>query len=107
MRTKSARVLLALVATLLIYLICFSLFSCSEPHALPTCDWIEAKYDGAKLRIKVESASPFITVCRDYETRVQCANYTKEYFNCISLSADYGEIITFTDKGIECAVEVR
>jgi len=95
--------LIWLVAMLVVYL----LTACSEPeHIVPLCENIETTWDGEELKLVVHSASQSITICRDFETRTQCTTIQRHYFNCISISADYGEVIRVIDKG-ECHIVVR
>lgn len=108
MKSKTSIVLLALIATFLAYLMIYSMTGCTPPEeALPTCDFVKASFDGEEVKIKIHSASKYVEICRDFTDRRQCMKLDRDYFNCISISVDYGETITFIDKEYECQIVVR
>jgi hypothetical protein len=108
MRTKQARILLVLIATALIYMMCFSLFGCTEPaEILPECRIATVEHVGDRWHIEITSESPSVEMCRDLGTRVSCLTIVSHYYGCISIEADMGETLTFTDNGAECSVILR
>ena len=108
MRTKSSRVLLVIVATILIYLMCFSLFGCSEAISIPVCRLAAIENTGGSdWRIKISSESPSVVMCRDLGKRTECWTIVANYYSCVNIEAEIGEIITFDDNGAECSVTVR
>ena len=108
MRTKSSRVLLVIVATILIYLMCFSLFGCSEAISIPECRMATIESTGgSEWCIKITSESPSVVMCRDLGKRTECWTIVANYYSCVNIEAEIGEIITFDDNGAECSVTVR
>ena len=108
MRTKASRVLLVIVATILIYIMCFSLFGCSEAISIPECRMATIESTGgSEWCIKITSESPSVVMCRDLGKRTECWTIVANYYSCVNIEASIGEIITFDDNGAECSVTVR
>lgn len=86
----------------------FILLGCAkEPEPLPTCDWVSAKFNGSKIALQIHSDSDQVQYCREYVSGTRCFTIRKEYFSCISIAADYGDILTFVDNGIECTIQAE
>jgi len=101
---KASRILLAIIATILIYWMCFALFSCTTANTvLPTCDWIQVTQIGDKLHLKITSQSPSVTYTRDYKRSFKIGEH---YYQCVSIDVEHGEVITFTDRS-ECILVAR
>lgn len=84
------------------------IIGCSrEPEPLPTCDWVSAKFNGSKIALQIHSDSDQVQYCREYVSGTRCFTIRKEYFSCISIAADYGDILTFVDNGIECTIQAE
>lgn len=88
---------------LIIFAILFT--SCAKEEVLPTCDWVEAKIEGSRVRIKINSQSEMVTSSHEYPDRTIVFRHTKPFYSCISMPLRYGEIITFTDGNKSCIVE--
>ena len=105
---KASRIFLAIIATILIYWMCFALFSCTEPITIPECRM--ATIENTRDRqwcIKISSESPSVVMCRDLGKRTECWTIVANYYSCVNIEAEIGEIITFDDNGAECSVTVR
>lgn len=79
----------------------------AEPIELPTCDWVSAKFNGSKIALQIHSDSDQVQYCREYISGTRCFTIRKEYFSCVSISADYGDILTFVDNGKECTIQAE
>lgn len=90
--------------------IAFIAFLCSctkETEIIPTCDWIEVTQEGDWLRLKIHSESPFVTACHEYEKETICFMYSKDFYDCLSISVSPDrKSITFTDKS-ECVLIIN
>lgn len=108
MKSKSVKLLLALILTFVVYLVAYSLTGCTViEEAEPECDMVEAFFNGEDLSLIIHSESDTVRVCRDFFTGERCFTFTSHYFSCINLSANQGETITF-DDGIDfCSIKVK
>jgi len=89
----------------LIIAICvLALLSCApDPTPIPACDYAQITYDGHKAHITITSDLPEITICREFG---RCFTCTRQYYQCISMSADPSEMITLVADGDSCTVTV-
>lgn len=104
MRTKSSRVLLVLIATLLIYLMCFSLFSCTEPdQPIPLCDGITADfYAPQRVHLTIAKTDPSITIVWTKSGHAITVDYP--FYAELLLVLCQGDEITING---ECVIEAR
>lgn len=104
----SARILLAFIATALIYLMAFMLMGCSTTEEIEIdCDIATVTYDGRKADIQIHSESPSIQICRDLPKRRECTTIVAHYYSCVSMELLSGETITFVDQETECQLTIR
>jgi hypothetical protein len=103
---KASRIILAIIATILIYWMCFALFGCSEPVVVPECRMATIEYKD-KWCVTINSESPSVVMCRDLGKRTECWTIVAHYYSCIRIEAEVGEIITFDDNGAICSLVVR
>ena len=97
-----------IIAACVIAIVAFVLTSCSTTEdSLPECTMATIKPKGDKWCVTIMSDSPSIKMCRDLGTRIECLTIVEHYYQCISIEAHIGEIITFEDNGAECSVTVR
>jgi len=92
----------------ILFAIIIILVGCAkESSILPACDFVEASLqenEGEyRMSIKIHSESNEVTYCRDFG---RCFTIQKHYFDCVTISVNYGEVITFTDI-VACTVIAR
>lgn len=104
MRTKSARVLLALIITLIAYLIAYSLSGCSEPdQPIPLCDGIEADfYAPQRVHLTIARTDPSVTIVWTKSGHTITVDYP--FYAELLLVLCQGDEITING---ECVIEAR
>lgn len=108
MKDKISVTMKVIILWVLVYALCYGLFSCNEPVVDPMCEiaTIEHK-EGSDWCVTIKSESPSVIMCRDFGSRRSCWTIVDHYYECITIETSIGEVITFEDNGAECSVTVR
>lgn len=84
-----------------IYLVLITLiFACGNEHdaSLPQCDFVTQSRSDKGVCIKINSTEHSVRMCRDFGTRISCYIIEANYFQCITIESNAGEVITFENE---------
>jgi hypothetical protein len=76
------------------------LCSCQKETLLPTCEGVEAVQVGQKVKLKIYSDEPKVSICIDE----RCFEVSQHYYKCVSFSVEVGQVITINKQ---CQIEVK
>ena len=81
--------------------------ACKIETVIPTCDFINATRSGDRISIKIESDAYKITMCRQYPKRIECTDIMPNYYECISIRGEVGDVVTFIDESNQCELIIK
>jgi hypothetical protein len=76
------------------------LTSCHPETILPTCEGVEAVQIGQKVKLKIYSDQPKVSICIDE----RCFDVSAHYYKCVSFSVEVGQIVTINH---ECEILIK
>lgn len=88
-------------------IIIFIIAGCQTELATPSCDFIEATRTGERVAIRINSDEPRFAMCREYESGTVCTNISSNFYDCISIRADRGDVVRFISESSECEIIIK